>query len=61
MNANNKIINSLEDIPKEFINTADWYNITKKLYLSEEFIENYQDIIDWNLVSSYQILSESFI
>ena len=38
-----------------------WEYISQHKYLSEEFIEKYQDKVGWHVVSAYQRLSEEFI
>ena len=35
--------------------------ITTKYKLTEEFIEHFANILEWDYVSRYQILSETFI
>ena len=39
----------------------DWNIITYRQFLSEEFIEKFQDNLSWYSISKYQYLSESFI
>ena len=50
-------INILE---KEF-NESSLINISKEKTLSEEFIREFQDSVDWYNISRYQTLSEGFI
>lgn len=38
-----------------------WYGTSRYEQLSEEFIRNYQDKVNWTCISQYQILSEDFI
>jgi len=40
---------------------ANWWNISKYQYLSEDFIKEFQDKINWYWISKKQILSEDFI
>src|SRR5574344_109603 len=61
-----KILEEITDIEKFFDGNmnnffVDWYYISKKQKLSEEFIEKYRDKVDWRYISICQKLSESFI
>jgi hypothetical protein len=38
-----------------------WIVISKKNKLSEEFIREFQNLVDWSEISRYQLLSEDFI
>ena len=42
-------------------NIINWVTISKIPNLSEQFIEKYQDKLDWDNISIYQKLSEPFI
>src|SRR5574344_1723695 len=61
-----KIIEEITDIEKFFEENmdnfkVDLYYISEYQKLSEEFIEKYNDKVNWNNISQYQTLSESFI
>ncbi|BAE47704.1 hypothetical protein G8S49_06410 [Clostridium botulinum C] len=54
-------MNKNEIIINELINSKlnNWNEISSQ-DLSEEFMDKYQDILDWKYISVYQNLSESF-
>ena len=44
-----------------YIKETDWKCLSKRLVLSEEFIEKFQDEVDWTEISYFQELSDYFI
>ena len=50
----------IDKINKDFMG-VDWYNISVRGLLTEEFIEKYPKELDWDNISQYQVLSEEFI
>ena len=53
--------NNLNCTIKEFIDKADWINISGYQRISEEFIREFKDKVNWYLISQYQKLSEKLI
>jgi len=54
---------NLQTIQNKLKNAKDsvWGRISTNLPLNENFIEEFQDLIDWEAVSRYRTLSEQFI
>ena len=46
---------------REDPNNQDWFILSHKRILSEDFIREFQDKVFWNVISHYQKLSEHFI
>ena len=46
---------------EEFKDEVDWYWISAKQKLSEEFIREFKNEVNWHCISCYQKLSEDFI
>ena len=40
---------------------VNWYDVSYKYILSENFIRKFQNKVNWDYISKYQILSENFI
>ena len=40
---------------------VNWYDVSYKYILSENFIRKFQNKVNWDYISEYQILSENFI
>ncbi len=53
--------NYLSQSISEFVDRADWADISYRQKLSENFIREFQNKVDWYNVSRYQKLSEEFI
>ena len=52
-NKYNKKINKFND--------NEWYEISEFQYLSEKFIEKYENKVKWGYISRFQKLSEEFM
>ena len=49
------------DIEESKLSSFDWFDIACNHNLSEGFIREFKDKLDWEFVSEYQFLSEDFI
>ena len=57
-----KLLNEVDaDLSLDTLNKSTWCEICKNYFLSEEFIIEFQDEIDWHIIIVYQNLSENFI
>ena len=50
--------NEIDDFTE---NNFNWRDISRYQYLSESFIEKFQDKVDWFYITEYQVISEPFI
>ena len=46
---------------ERFEETKIWNDISRNVKLDEEFIEKYQDKVNWKMIINYQILSAEFV